>query len=153
MESGKVMERLHPEKAVHALELMASGMSWRKVREATGVSFAGQAGLRARNGAVLAKRREEMALDGFETAEKLRMLVSDKADMLSEDDEALGKASIKDLVLARAIEQDKAFAAIGENFMVVEHRKVGASLEDAKAMIEAAINEVAINVTPVEGEG
>lgn len=145
------LEAKKPDAAIETLELMAQGMSWRKVREQTGVSFAGQAGLKARNGAVLAIRREEMALDGFETAEKLRMLVSDKAEMLSDDEDALKKTSIKDLVLARAIEQDKAFAAIGENTVVVEHRKVGPSLADAQEFIEsmkAQVRAEAIDVTP-----
>ena len=109
---GNSLEARMPKKAVHALELMAQGTSWRKVREATGISFAGQAGLKARNGKVLQKRREQMAVDGFETAEKIRMLLSEKLQQLSDDGEALSKTNLKDLVLSRAIEQDKAFAAM-----------------------------------------
>jgi hypothetical protein len=61
--------------------------------------------------------------------------------------------NLRDLVLPYAIAQDKAFAALGENKVIVEHRR-GASLEDAMREIEAVRakirqSAIEVDVTPV----
>lgn len=102
----------------------------------------------------LDERRTMLADDALELVEGLRLLQKEKMRMLAEDPDQLAKTSIKDLSIPWGIANDKWFAAMGENKVIVEHRK-GVSLEDAMAAIAAArakLKEQAIevNVTPKE---
>jgi hypothetical protein len=71
-------------------------------------------------------------------AEKLRLLVQRKAEMLAEDEGALAKVSMKDLVISYAVGVDKGMQALGENKVVVEHRGGKPTLEDAMKAIREA---------------
>jgi hypothetical protein len=105
--------------------------------------------LRGLHKQALEERRFALAEDGFEMAEGLRMLAKKKMAMLAEDEAALARVSLKDIVLPWAIAQDKGLGALGENKTVVEHRVIKASLEDAKQAIEeaqAAMRKGAIDV-------
>jgi len=95
-------------------------------------------------------RRQQLAADGFEMAEKLRLLVGKKADMLANDDAALRRVNIRDLVLPYGIAMDKALQSLGEAKVVIEHRSGKPSLEDAVAAINAAKASLVKDAIPVE---
>jgi len=128
------------------------------VMEETGIGFVALSALRARHERALEVRRKELALDGFEMAERMRALVAKKTEMLMEDDEALMKTPLKDLTLSYGISVDKGLQALGEQKVVVEHRTGKPSLADAMKAIEearAALRNDTITVltTPVERVG
>jgi len=148
----KFVEHTDPKNAALALELLAQGDRYDEVKEKTGIGFTALAGLRVRHQGALDERRASLAQDGFQMAEQLRMLVQRRAEMLADNDDELRKVNIKDLVLSNAIAQDKAFNALGENKVVIEHRKEKLSIEDARRMIQEAREELAkgeINVSAV----
>jgi hypothetical protein len=147
------IEKREPVKATLALEMLAGGETYEAVARATGLSFTSIAALRARNDKPLEERRKQLAVDGFEMAEGLRLLAKQKMQSLADNPEELAKVNLRDLVLPYAIAQDKAFAALGENKVIVEHRR-GASLEDAMREIEAVRakirqSAIEVDVTPV----
>ena len=148
------IERREPVKATLALELLAEGKTYEEVAKVTGLGFTAIAALRARNDKPLEERRKQLAADGFELAEGLRLLAKQKMQSLADNPDELAKMNLRDLILPYAIAQDKAFAAVGENKVIVEHRK-GASLEDAMNAIEAVRaklrqSAIEIDVTPPE---
>jgi hypothetical protein len=147
-------EVARPGDCVLALEMLANGFGAEKVREKTGLGWEAISGLRARHEMALDVRRKQLATDGFELAEGIRLLAKKKMEMLAEDDEALSKTSLRDLILSNAIAQDKAFAAMGEKpVSVVEHRSGRPSLADAQAAIaeaRASLQKEAVEVVAVE---
>lgn len=152
--SANAIEKREPVKATLALELLAEGKTYEEVAKVTGLGFTAISALRARNDRPLEERRKQLAADGFEMAEGLRLLAKQKMQHLADNPDELSKVNLRDLVLPYAIAQDKAFAALGENKVIVEHRK-GASLEDAMNAIEAVRaklrqSAIEIDVTPPE---
>jgi hypothetical protein len=95
-------------------------------------------------------RRQQLAADGFEIAEKMRLLIAQKAEMLANDEEAMKKVNIRDLVLPYGIAMDKALQSLGEAKVVIEHRSGKPSLEDAVAAINAAKASLVKDAIPVE---
>jgi hypothetical protein len=149
------VERRKPKEAALALEMMAQGDTYEEVEEVTGIGYTALVGLRTRHPETLDVRRSMLATDGFQVAEAMRQLVMKKAAMLADDDDQLKKVNIKDLQITGSIAQDKAFAALGENKVVIEHRKDKLSIEDARLMIEEARKAVRgeeIKVDAVEVE-
>ena len=153
--SAMCVERRKPKEAALALEMMAQGDTYEEVEEVTGIGYTALVGLRTRHPETLDVRRSMLATDGFQVAEAMRQLVMKKAAMLADDDDQLKKVNIKDLQITGSIAQDKAFTALGENKVVVEHRKDKLSIEDARLMIEEARKAVRgeeIKVDAVEVE-
>jgi hypothetical protein len=154
--AGQAIEKKDPVKAGYALELMAQGLSFRKVMERAEIGWDALSRLRVVHAQALAERRQQLAQDGFEQAEKLRLLADRKMEMLAEDESQLEKVSLKDLILSRAISQDKAMDALGEGSRVtIEHKTAKVSLEDAmRAITEArealATQALEVTVKPVE---
>ena len=149
------VERRKPKEAALALEMMAQGDTYEEVEEVTGIGYTALVELRTRHPETLDVRRSMLATDGFQVAEAMRQLVMKKAAMLADDDDQLKKVNIKDLQITGSIAQDKAFTALGENKVVVEHRKDKLSIEDARLMIEEARKAVRgeeIKVDAVEVE-
>lgn len=147
----KYIENKKPKMAALALELLAQGMGHDAVREETGIGFDALASLRARHDRAIEVRRNELALDGFEMAEKMRALVNKKAAMLMEDDDALKRTPMKDLSLSYAILQDKGVQAMdGGNKTIIEHRNNKPSLEDAMKAIEDARKALQKEAIPIE---
>jgi hypothetical protein len=154
----RYIEKRKPKEAALALDMLAAGETYSKVMETTGIGFVALSALRARHERALEVRRKELALDGFEMAERMRALVAKKAEMLMEDDEALMKTPLKDLTLSYGISVDKGLQALGEQKVVVEHRTGKPTLADAMKAIEearAALQKEAIPVetTVIEGVG
>lgn len=154
----RYIEKRKPKEAALALDMLAAGETYSKVMETTGIGFVALSALRARHERALEVRRKELALDGFEMAERMRALVAKKAEMLMEDDEALMKTPLKDLTLSYGISVDKGLQALGEQKVVVEHRTGKPTLADAMKAIEearAALQKEAIVIEPtiVEGVG
>jgi hypothetical protein len=154
----RYIEKRKPKEAALALDMLAAGETYSKVMETTGIGFVALSALRARHERALEVRRKELALDGFEMAERMRALVAKKAEMLMEDDEALMKTPLKDLTLSYGISVDKGLQALGEQKVVVEHRTGKPTLADAMKAIEearAALQKEAIPIetTIVEGVG
>lgn len=158
--NARAAERTHPRESTLALELLAEGRGFEDVSKQTGLTFSQIAALKARHKQPLEERRLALSEDGFEMAESLRLLAKKKIEALSNDEEALSKTSLKDLVIPWAVAQDKGFAALGEaTKVVVEHRK-GPSIEDAVAAIAEARaklkgedgddGSIEVNVTPKE---
>jgi hypothetical protein len=135
---GNFLERRDPAKAVKALEMLAEGCSFGKIREELGMKWETISRLKARHQMVLEDRRRELAQDALEIAEGLRLLQKEKMRQLAEDPEQLARTNIRDLAIPWGISMDKYMAVIGENKVVVEHKAAAPSLEDAmKAIAEA----------------
>ena len=152
--SGNLVERRMPAECAMALELIAEGKTYDEISGVTGLNYSALVNLKARHPETIEKRRKMLAIDGFEMAEGLRMLVMKKLKLLAADDSQLGKVNLKDLVIPFAIAQDKGFAALGENVTRIEHTHKKMSIEEAKRMIEDAKNDMKsnsllVNVTPV----
>ena len=148
-------ERRKPKESAVALEMLAEGQTFEAVRARTGLNFTAISALRARHETALEDRRKQLAADGFEMAEGLRLLAKQKMQDLADNPEELKKVNLRDLVLPYAIAQDKAFAALGEATRVVVEHKKGVSLEDAVAAIAEARAKVKaasieVDVTPKE---
>ncbi len=144
------IEKHKPAESVMALEMLLSGIGADEIRKKTGLGWEAISSLKARHEVALEVRRKQLAADGFEMAEGIRLLAKKKMQMLADDDEALAKVSLKDLVLARAIEQDKSFQALGEAKSVIEHRTGKPSLADAQKAIEEARRSLQKEAIPVE---
>jgi hypothetical protein len=144
------IEARKPREATLALEMLAMGARYDEVCEETGLTFNQVASLKARHNQTVEVRRQVLAKDGFEMAEKLRLLTNRKLEMMAEDDDQLKKASLKDLTLSYAIAQDKAFSAMGEATKVVEVRAGKPTLEDARKAIEEAREALQKEAIPVE---
>lgn len=143
------IERRKPREAAIALEMLAQGETYDRVTEVTGIRYSALVGLKARHPETLEMRRKMLAQDGFQMAEALRQVAYKKAVMLAEDEDQLKKTSVKDLMIGYAIAQDKAFGALGEATVKVEHTGKRMTIEDAQKMIEdarAALRESAIDV-------
>jgi hypothetical protein len=154
--TGAAIERRKPREATMAMEMMAQGETFDRVTQATGIGYSALVGLKVRHPETLEIRRKMLAHDGFQMAEALRQVAYKKAVMLAEDEDQLKKTSVKDLMIGFAIAQDKAFNALGEATVKVEHAGKRMTIEDAQRMIEDAratlkdsAIEVATNVTPV----
>ena len=131
------------------LEQLAEGNTWEEIAEATGFSFNQISKVKARHETAIEVRRKQLAADGFEMAEGLRLLAKQKLEMLANNPDALAKVNIRDLVLSYGIAVDKGMQALGENKVVVEHKAGKPSLEDAmKAIAEAraALQKEAVDI-------
>lgn len=132
------MEMRDPKNAMLAMEMLADGSTWEQVSEATGFSFTQISKIRSRHEVAIETRKKQLASDGFEMAEGLRLLIKQKMEMLASNPDALAKANIRDFVLSYGIAVDKGMQALGENKVVVEHKSTKPSLEDAMKAIEEA---------------
>ena len=135
---SRTLEHREPAKAMLCLEQLAEGNTWEEIAEATGFSFNQISKVKARHETAIEVRRKQLAADGFEMAEGLRLLAKQKLEMLANNPDALAKVNIRDLILSYGIAVDKGMQALGENKVVVEHKAGKPSLEDAmKAIAEA----------------
>ena len=148
--NGALTESKRPKEAVLALERLCQGWTFEEIRKETGLSFNAISSLKARNEVAMDVRRQQLAADGFEIAEKMRLLIAQKAEMLANDEEAMKKVNIRDLVLPYGIAMDKALQSLGEAKVVIEHRSGKPSLEDAVAAINAAKASLVKDAIPVE---
>jgi hypothetical protein len=149
-ESGsRTLESREPTKAMLCLELLADGSTWQQVADETGWSFTQIGAVKARHEVAIEVRKKQLAADGFEMAEGIRLLMKQKMAMLADNPDALAKVNVKDLALSYGIAVDKGMLALGENKMVIEHKAGKPSLEDAMKAIEearAALQKEAIEV-------
>ena len=146
---SRTLEHREPAKAMLCLEQLAEGNTWEEIAEATGFSFNQISKVKARHETAIEVRRKQLAADGFEMAEGLRLLAKQKLEMLANNPDALAKVNIRDLVLSYGIAVDKGMQALGENKVVVEHKAGKPSLEDAmKAIAEAraALQKEAVDI-------
>jgi len=150
VESGsRTLEAREPAKAMLCLELLADGSTWQQVADETGWSFTQIGAVKARHEVAIEVRKKQLAADGFEMAEGIRLLLKQKMAMLADNPDALAKVNVKDLALSYGIAVDKGMLALGENKMVIEHKAGKPSLEDAMKAIEdarAALQKEAIEV-------
>lgn len=157
---GNYLERKDPELAAVVIDRLANGDSFFQISKDTGLKWETICRLKARHKMALDERRTMLADDALELVEGLRLLQKEKMRMLAEDPDQLAKTSIKDLAIPWGIANDKWFAAMGENKVIVEHRK-GVSLEDAMAAIAEARKKlrggkdgddgsIEVNVTPAK---
>jgi hypothetical protein len=119
------------------------------VADETGWSFTQIGAVKARHEVAIEVRKKQLAADGFEMAEGIRLLMKQKMAMLADNPDALAKVNVKDLALSYGIAVDKGMLALGENKMVIEHKAGKPSLEDAMKAIEearAALQKEAIEV-------
>lgn len=147
---GNTSELCRPRETVLALEMMAGGASRKEIQEKTGIGFECQIALKSRHAGPLAERRKQLATEGFELAEGMRVLLKEKMTHLADNPDELHKTSLKDMAISFGIFQDKGFAALGEtqSRILVEHRH-GVSIEEAQAAITAAKNKLAEAATEV----
>jgi hypothetical protein len=145
----RTLEAREPTKAMLCLEQLAEGNTWEEIAEAPGFSFNQISKVKARHETAIEVRRKQLAADGFEMAEGLRLLAKQKLEMLANNPDALAKVNIRDLVLSYGIAVDKGMQALGENKVVVEHKAGKPSLEDAMKAIadaRAALQKEAISI-------
>jgi hypothetical protein len=145
----RTLEAREPTKAMLCLEQLAEGNTWEEIAEATGFSFNQISKVKARHETAIEVRRKQLAADGFEMAEGLRLLAKQKLEMLANNPDALAKVNIRDLVLSYGIAVDKGMQALGENKVVVEHKAGKPSLEDAMKAIadaRAALQKEAVDI-------
>lgn len=135
---SNTLEMRDPKNAMLAMEMLADGSTWEQVSEATGFTFNQISKIRSRHEVAIETRKKQLASDGFEMAEGLRLLIKQKMEMLAANPDALAKANLRDFVLSYGIAVDKGMQAIGENKVVVEHKSTKPSLEDAMKAIEEA---------------
>ena len=135
---NKAAEKKEPAKGMLALEMLASGETWESIQEKTGWGFDQIARIRARHKMAIEQRKMELAQDGFEMAEGLRLLVKMKMEQLANNPEALAKTNLRDLVLPYGIAVDKGMQALGQPTAVVEHKSHKPSLEEAMKAVEEA---------------
>lgn len=138
LSKSKGLEFRDPLKAVQALELLCSGESYSKVTLATGVKFDQLMALRGRHVAAIEVRRQQLAMDGFELAEGVRMLAKEKMVKLAENPNELSKTSLRDLAISYGVFHDKGLSAAEGNRTIIEHVSKRPTLEDAQKAIEEA---------------
>jgi hypothetical protein len=135
---GLRLEQRDPVRATMLLERLASGESARKIMKEEGVDHHVLCGLRARHAEALGKRREVLAQDAMEMAEKVRVLQHEKMDMLLEDPEALAKTNLRDLAMSYGIYADKFHQSTEGNTVTIQHKGGAPSIEDAmRAIMDA----------------
>jgi hypothetical protein len=137
-------------KAALALEMLSGGETWQAVAEQTGYSFDQISRIRARNEVAIDVRKKQLATDGFEMAEGLRLLIKQKMEQLADNPDAIAKTNLRDLVIPYGIAFDKGMLAMGENKVIIEHRSNKPSLEDAMKAIEDARKQLQKEALPVE---
>ncbi len=148
--NGLKTEVAYPAESVIALEMMAEGKTYDVIHQKTGLGFGKLKMLRSRHGIALDLRRQQLAEDGFEEIEGLRLLVGKKMEQLADDPEQLKKVNLRDLIQSQSLMMERSFEALGEAKVVVEHRSGRPSLEDAKKAIEEARASLQKEATPVE---
>lgn len=134
----QALEKRDPKKGMLALELLSQGETWEKIQDATGYNFDQISRIRARHEMAIEQRKKELAQDGFEMAEGLRLLVKMKMEQLANNPDALAKTNLRDLVLPYGIAVDKGMQALGQPTAVIEHKQAKPSLQDAMKAIEEA---------------
>jgi len=149
LSESKGLERKNPELAVMALELLATGHGYREIELKTGIKFDQLMGLRTRHEAAIEVRRKQLAQDGFEIAEGLRLLTKEKMGKLANDPKQMDKTSLKDLVVSWAVAQDKGLLAAEGNRTIIEHVSRRPSLADAAAAIEEARKALQKEAIPI----
>jgi len=143
------LEKKDPTNAVLALELLSAGKGYKEITEITGIGFDGLTALRSRHEVAVDTRRKQLAGDGFEMAEGLRLLAKQKMEMLANDPDALAKVNLRDLAISYGVAVDKGMLALDGNRTIVEHVSRKPSLADAQAAINearAALQKEAIPV-------
>ena len=150
--AGRV-EAKKPRECVLALEMLAEGKGYEEVSEATGLGFSAIRALKGRHALGLEERKLQLATEGFEMAEGMRLLIAKKQAMLADDEDALKKTSLKDLAISYAIATDKGVQAMEGNRVVVEHRgskptlaQAMKAIEEARAAIKKVEPEEAVDV-------
>lgn len=138
LSESKGIESKDPKRAVMALEMLCTGSGYREVELATGIKFDQLMGLRSRHEAAIEVRRKQLASDGFEMAEGLRLLAKEKMSRLAKDPKALEKVNIRDLVVSYGVAQDKGMQAAEGNRTIIEHVSKKPSLQDAMKAIQEA---------------
>ena len=136
--------------AALALEMLSGGETWQNISDQTGYNFDQISRVRARHEMAIDVRKKQLAADGFEMAEGLRLLIKQKMEQLSGDPKALAKTNLRDLVLPYGIAVDKGLLAMGEHKVIIEHRSNKPSLEDAMKAIEDARKQLQKEALPVE---
>lgn len=129
--------------------MMCQGKGHKEITEETGIPFDSLIGLRARHEVAVEVRRKQLAGDGFEMAEGLRLLAKQKMEQLSNDPVALAKVNLRDLAISYGVAVDKGMLALDGNRTIVEHVSRKPSLADAQAAINearAALQKEAIPV-------
>jgi hypothetical protein len=138
--------------AVMALERLCTGKGYKEVELATGLGFDILVGLRARHNMAIDVRRKQLAEDGFEMAEGLRLLAKQKMLQLSEDPEALAKVNLRDLAVSYGVAVDKGMLALDGNKVTVEYVSKRPSLADAQAAINEAREALQKEAIAVDAE-
>lgn len=158
MTHASLTESRDPQKALVALEMLASGATYKEIVAQTGFSMDTIARLRSRHETSVEQRRKELAERSLEIVEGLHLLQKEKIRQLAEDPEELKKTNIRDLTLPFGIAFDKYMMALGENKVTVEHKSAAPSIADALKAIEEAREKnrrssIEVNVTETKDGG
>lgn len=149
LSESKGIERKDPKLAVMALEMLCVGHGYREVELATGIKFDQLIGLRTRHEPAMEVRRKQLAEDGFELAEGLRLLVKEKMVNLANNPKEMQKVNIRDLVMSYGVVVEKGMIAADGNRTIIEHVSKRPTLEDAKKAIEEARRALQKEAIPI----
>jgi len=154
---NSAIERKNPMLAAMVLEMRARSVPMRKIKAETGVDFAAQIRLERAHAEPMEKWRKRAAEAMAHTSDLARNVLNEKLHMLLDDEESLRSTRVSEIAVAMGVSTDKTMALSGIPSMTIEHKK-GASLDDARKMIEAAKQKVAerlrgdaIEATVIEG--
>lgn len=136
------LERKNPMLAAMVLEMRSRCVPMRKIKAETGVDFAAQIRLERENAEPMEKWRKRAAEAMAHTSELARNVLNEKLYTLLDDEESLKATRVSEIAVAMGVSTDKTMALSGIPSMTIEHKK-GASLDDARKMIEAAKQKVA----------
>ena len=149
IEKTGVIERRMPKEAVEALEMMCNGVTYRNIELKTGIKFDTLMALRSRHKVAVEIRREQLAADGFEMAEGLRLLAQQKMSDLAADPKELKKVNLRDLAISYGVAVDKGMLALDGNRVTVEHVSKKPSLADAMEAIKEARQALQKEAIPI----
>lgn len=147
----QALEFRDPEKAAHALCLLAEGGMTQKAICAKLELYGSELSRLARHhagslAAAFEHTRKDLAARYLNIAKRSAELMERKIDQLEESEMLLADTSIKDIALTIGIIHDKGMAAAGVATTVIEHRS-GPSLDDAMKAIAEAKAKVANKIT------
>ena len=125
-----------------ALLMRAEGRPLREVRDKTGLSVNTIQRLSWSHRETLESKRAEMGREMAIVADKARMALSERLDILLGSEEELKATRLSDLAVVVGITHDKALALSNQATVVIEHRS-GPTIEDVMIEIQAARDRVA----------
>jgi hypothetical protein len=135
--AGMALEQRDPARCAIILEMRSRNVSFRRIKERTGVDAKTVLRLEQDHKETLDGWRKRAARQLAETADLARNALNEKLISILENDELMASTKVSEIAVAMGVSTDKSMALAGVPGVVIEHKK-GASVDDAmKAIAEA----------------